>query len=87
MAIQDRRENLWAIVFAVGKGARLSTLTRVPSNELMKRFPQPRSAASAVLAARGCAATCPASSGRMSQLWVAERCMNPPERRGRPMVA
>jgi len=28
MAIQDRRENLWAIVLAAGEGTRLSTLTR-----------------------------------------------------------
>jgi mannose-1-phosphate guanylyltransferase len=27
MAIQDRRENLWAIVLAAGEGTRLSTLT------------------------------------------------------------
>ncbi|HEY5283860.1 MAG TPA: hypothetical protein VIM14_13795, partial [Polyangia bacterium] len=28
MAIQDRRENLWAIVLAAGEGTRLAALTR-----------------------------------------------------------
>ena len=30
MAIQDRRENLWAIVLAAGEGTRLSTLRARP---------------------------------------------------------
>ena len=39
MALQDRRENLWAIVLAAGEGSRLSTLTRaLHGREMPKQY-------------------------------------------------